>query len=106
MNEAAQMIGLKNIFGDQAGWLEVSEEQVIAADPDYIVTITMYFGEGPTPAEEICSREGWGALKAVVNGNIINIQDNSLSRPSPRLVDGITAMNDFIAESLAQDAAA
>ena len=25
-----------------------SEEQVIARDPDYIVTITMYYGEGPT----------------------------------------------------------
>ena len=106
MDEAAQMIGLKNIFGDQSGWLEVSEEQVISADPDYIVTITMYYGEGPTPAEEICSRPGWEGLKAVVNGNIINIQDNSLSRPSPRLVDGIKAMNDFIAESLAQDEAA
>ena len=45
MDEAASMIGLKNIFGDQSGWLEVSEEQVISADPDYIVTITMYYGE-------------------------------------------------------------
>ncbi len=106
MDEAAQMIGLKNIFGDQSGWLEVSEEQVISADPDYIVTITMYYGEGPTPAEEITERPGWEGIKAVVNGNIINIQDNSLSRPSPRLVDGITAMNDFIAASLAQDEAA
>ncbi len=106
MDEAAQMIGLKNIFGDQTGWLEVSEEQIINEDPDYIVTITMYFGEGPTPEEEICSRPGWENIKAVVNGNIINIQDNSLSRPSPRLVDGITAMNDFIAESLAKDEAA
>ena len=43
MDEAAQMLGLTNIFGDQAGWLEVSEEQVISADPDYIVTITMYY---------------------------------------------------------------
>ena len=66
----------------------------------------MYYGEGPTPEEEICSRPGWEGIKAVVNGNIINIQDNSLSRPSPRLMDGIKAMNDFIAESLAQDEAA
>jgi len=106
MNEAAEMIGLKNIFADQSGWLEVSEEQVISANPDYIVTITMYYGEGPTPAEEISSRPGWEGISAIVNGNIINIQDNSLSRPSQRLVDGITAMNNFIAESLAQDEAA
>ena len=92
MNEIAEMMGCKNAFADAEGWAEVSEEQVIAADPDYIVTITMYFGEGPTPEEEIAARPGWENIKAVVNGNIIDIQDNSLSRPSPRLVDGARAL--------------
>ena len=92
MNEIAEMMGCKNAFADVDGWAEISEEQVIAADPDYIVTITMYFGEGPTPEEEIASRPGWENIKAVVNGNIIDIQDNSLSRPSPRLVDGARAL--------------
>ncbi|MBR2672329.1 MAG: ABC transporter substrate-binding protein [Oscillospiraceae bacterium] len=92
MNEIAEMMGCKNAFADAEGWAEVSEEQVIAADPDYIVTITMYFGEGQTPEEEIAARPGWENIKAVVNGNIIDIQDNSLSRPSPRLVDGARAL--------------
>ena len=51
MNEIAEMLGMKNVFDDVDGWAEISEEQVLERNPDYIVTITMYFGEGPTPEE-------------------------------------------------------
>ena len=71
MNEIAEMLGMKNIFDDVEGWAEISEEQVIERNPDYIVTITMYFGEGPTPVEEIMSRTGWENVPAVKNGAIL-----------------------------------
>ena len=45
MNEICEMLGLKNAFDDVTGWGEISEEQVLERNPDYIVTITMYFGE-------------------------------------------------------------
>ena len=96
MNEVAQMVGLKNCFDDVPGWAEVSEEQVIERDPDYIVTITMYFGEGPTPEEEIMSRPGWQDITAVKNGAILNLQNNELSRPTPRLMDGAKMLYDFV----------
>ena len=96
MNEIAEMIGLENIFADVDGWGEVSEEQVIERDPDYIVTITMYFGEGPTPEEEIMSRQGWDQITAVQNGEILNLQNNELSRPVPRLVDGAKMLYEFV----------
>ncbi len=87
MDELAAMCGLENAFADVEGWAEISEEQVIARDPDYIVTITMYYGEGPTPVEEIKSRAGWDALKAVQNDAILNADSNEISRPGPRLKD-------------------
>ena len=59
MNEIAEILGLKNCFDDVEGWAEISEEQVLERNPDYIVTITMYLGEGPPPVEEIKSRTGW-----------------------------------------------
>ncbi|MBO4914719.1 MAG: ABC transporter substrate-binding protein, partial [Oscillospiraceae bacterium] len=98
MNEIAEMVGLKNVFDDVDGWGEVSEEQVLARDPDFIVTITMYFGEGPTPVEEICSRAGWENVSAVRNGAILNLQNNELSRPTPRLADGAQMLYDFVVE--------
>lgn len=96
MDEAAQMLGLKNAFDDVQGWGEISEEQVIERNPDYIVSISMYFGDGPTPEEEILSRKGWENVSAVKNNKILNLQDNELSRPTPRLVDGVQKLFDFI----------
>lgn len=106
MDEVATMLGLTNIFADVSGWAEVSQEQVIQRNPDYIVTIAMYFGEGPTPEEEIESREGWGGVAAVQNGAILNLSGNELSRPGPRLLDGANMMSDFIEQSLAVKPAA
>lgn len=96
MNELAQMIGLKNAFEDVDGWAAISEEQVLERDPDYIVTISMYYGEGPTPVEEIMGREGWQELKAVKNEAVFNADSNEVSRPGPRLVDAAQALYDFV----------
>ena len=98
MNEIAEMLGMKNIFDDVQGWAEISEEQVIERNPDYIVTITMYFGEGPTPEEEIMGRTGWENVTAVKNGAILNLVNNELSRPTPRLTDGAILLNNFVIE--------
>ncbi|MBR5641782.1 MAG: ABC transporter substrate-binding protein [Firmicutes bacterium] len=100
MNEIAEMIGMKNIFDDVDGWAEISEEQVLERNPEYIVTISMYWGEGPTPVEEIMGRTGWENVTAVQNGAILNLQNNELSRPTPRLAEGAQMLYDFVVEHL------
>ena len=96
MDEIADLLGMENIFSDIDGWGEVSEEQVLERNPDYIVTITMYFGEGPTPEEEIMGRNGWENVTAVKNSAILNLQNNELSRPVPRLADGAKMLCEFV----------
>lgn len=96
MNEIAELLGLRNAFADVSGWAEISEEQVLERNPDYIVTISMYFGEGPTPVEEILGRAGWQNVTAVKNGAILHLGNNELSRPSCRLVDGARALYQFV----------
>lgn len=96
MDELATMCGLTNAFADVEGWAEISEEQVLERDPDYIVTISMYYGEGPTPVEEIKSRAGWDVLKAVQNDAIFNADSNEVSRPGPRLKDAAEALYTFV----------
>lgn len=103
MNELAALCGLTNAFADIDGWAAISEEQVLARDPDYIVTITMYYGEGPTPVEEIMSRTGWESLKAVQNGSILNADSNSISRPGPRLKDAALELYHFINAAEAEE---
>ena len=106
MDELAEICGLTNAFADLNDWAPISEEQVLARDPDYIVTITMYYGEGPTPVEEILGREGWGDLKAVKDGTILNAESNSISRPGPRLKDAAIELYNFINGIEAEEAPA
>ncbi|MGI5971511.1 MAG: ABC transporter substrate-binding protein [Oscillospiraceae bacterium] len=95
MDEIASLLGVQNAFSDVEGWAEISEEQVIERDPDYIVTVAMYLGEGETPVEEIMGREGWQNLKAVKNGAVLNVDSNEISLPGPRLVNAAEALFEF-----------
>lgn len=96
MNEIGDMLGLTNIFEDVSGWAEVSEEQVLERNPDYIVTVTMYFGDGPKPEEEILGRAGWQNVTAVKEGNVYNANSDQISRPGPRLADAAEMLYDFV----------
>jgi iron complex transport system substrate-binding protein len=96
MEELADILGLENIFADTEGWAQVSEEQVINRDPDYIVTTTMSFEGAPDPVEEIKTRAGWENITAVTNGSIINDSSSMMVRPGPRLADAARALYNFV----------
>ncbi len=93
MDELATMLGLSNIFSDLEGWPQISEEQVIERNPDYIVTTTM--GD-LDPIEEISGRDGWGNITAIVNGDVLNADSNTITRPGPRLADAAQELYDFV----------
>lgn len=96
MDEIASLCGLTNAFADVKGWQAVSEEQVLARNPDYIVTITMDSGDGPTPVEEILARPGWDSLRAVAQGNVYQADSDEISRPGPRLKNAAENLLAFI----------
>ncbi len=96
MDEIAGILGMKNCFADVNGWAEISEEQVLLRNPDVIVTLTMYSGEGATPVEEILSREAWRDISAVKNKKVVNFQNDELSRPAPSLAEGAKIFAEFV----------
>ena len=97
MDELAGIVGLTNIFGDSDKlWPQISEEQVLERNPDYIVTTTMYYGEGPTPVEEILGRAGWDQLNAVKENRIFNADNSAITRPGPRLMEAVKALYEFV----------
>ena len=65
----------------------------------------MYYGEGPTPVEEILGRKGWEELTAIKNQAVLNLANNELSRPAPRLADGAKMLYDFINTEVVDKAA-
>ncbi len=98
MDEIATLLGLENIFADVPSWAEVSQEQVIDRAPDLIVTTTTYLGEGPTPEEEISGRAGWENIPAIQEGRIYNADNDSITRPGPRLADAAEALCSYLYE--------
>lgn len=96
MDEIAHMVGLKNIFSDVSGWTEISQEQVIGRDPDYIVAIPMSFDGSSALKEEIMDRKGWKHMKAIKNGNIYIANSDEITRPGPRLAKAASSLHSFV----------
>ena len=71
-------------------WVQVSVEELLAKQPDLIVLGDNTYG-GVTP-EQVRARAGWQALRAVQDNRIFIFNDNLVSRPGPRLMDGLEAM--------------
>ena len=78
-----------NIAADLDGYPQLSLEQVVAADPMFIILGDSAYGVTP---ESIATRPGWENLSAVKNNQIFPFDDNLVSRPGPRLVDGLEAL--------------
>ncbi len=78
----------------EGAWIQVSLEKIIELDPDLILLGDSYWG-GVTP-EMAAARGGWDALTAVKEGKVYAFDDNLVSRPGPRLVDGLEALAKFL----------
>ncbi len=74
----------------EGAWAQISIEELITQDPDIIIMGDYTWG-GVTP-EDVAARESWGNLTAVQNGTVYTFDDNLVTRPGPRLVDGLEAM--------------
>jgi iron complex transport system substrate-binding protein len=73
----------------QSQWAQISVEQLLVDNPAFIILGDAAYGE--TPAK-VAQRPGWGRLTAVQTGKIFPFDDNLVSRPGPRLVDGLEAL--------------
>ncbi|MEY3987207.1 MAG: hypothetical protein RL080_547 [Actinomycetota bacterium] len=95
------LFGLRNIADNvEAGndYPQLSAEVIVSADPDLIfLADTKCCGE---TAATVAARDGWGSLKAVTNGNIVELDDDIPSRWGPRIVDFVIAIRDAISALL------
>jgi iron complex transport system substrate-binding protein len=79
--------GGTNLGGSLDGaWVQISQEVLILDDPDIILLGDSAYG---ITSEQVAARAGWENLKAVTNGQVYPFDDNLVSRPGPRLVDGL-----------------
>ncbi|ABB24010.1 MAG: cobalamin-binding protein [Pelodictyon luteolum] len=73
-------------------YFEISQEWVIARNPDIIAC--MYMARETSAAGDVMKRPGWGHLRAVKGGHVYDGFDNSLFlRPGPRVLEGVERLH-------------
>jgi iron complex transport system substrate-binding protein len=67
-------------------YAQMSAEEIIKQNPDVIVLGDAAYGMSP---DSIALRPGWESIAAVKNNQVFAFDDNLISRPGPRLMDGL-----------------
>ncbi|WP_299463306.1 ABC transporter substrate-binding protein [uncultured Gimesia sp.] len=92
IGELIDLIGGENVFADvEIAYPQVSEETLILRNPDVI--LMPYVKGGPTDVaaslRTLNARPGWKEMNAVKNKRLYIIEDDLISRPGPRVVQGL-----------------
>jgi iron complex transport system substrate-binding protein len=82
----------------QGEWAQFSQEELLVQDPDYILLGDSNFG---MTAEQVAARAGWDALTAVKENRVLPVNDDLISRPGPRLLDGLEMLVKLLHPELA-----
>lgn len=95
------LFGLTNIADpadvDSGGYPQLSNEAILQADPDLIFLADVQCcGQN---AGTVAKRAGWDTLKAVKNGNVVELDDDLASRWGPRIVDLARSVADAVTKA-------
>jgi iron complex transport system substrate-binding protein len=90
INTLIEMAGGHNVAADLQGqYVQISLEELLVRDPEIILLGDAAYGVTP---ESVPQRAGWEKIAAVQEKRIYTFDDNLVSRPGPRLVDGLEAL--------------
>ncbi len=83
----------------QGEWAQISQEELIVQNPQVILLGDSLYG-GVTP-EAVAQRPGWSAIQAVKENRVLVFNDDLVSRPGPRMLDGLAELVKAIHPELA-----
>ncbi|WP_172632235.1 ABC transporter substrate-binding protein [Dictyobacter arantiisoli] len=96
-DEMLQYANGTNIFhanSTNGGYPQVSDEAIIAANPQYVVlTEDPLYGGQPSV---VYKRANWGGIAAVKSHQVYHINSDITQRPGPRIVEGIRCLAQVI----------
>ncbi|MCM3699881.1 ABC transporter substrate-binding protein [Paenibacillus macerans] len=103
MDEMITLAGGVNVASDVQGWSEINEENIIKANPDVILYAKSVVDKNNrTLADVIKGRAGWDQITAIKEDRVVGLDDNLLSRPGPRVTQGLTQVAKAIYPELIQ----
>lgn len=87
--EMIKVAGGEPLTSGTNGVYQIGAEQILAFDPEVVLLGDAAYGVTP---EQVAARPGWDTLTAVRNGDVRPIDDVIVTRPGPRLAEGIRAL--------------
>jgi len=94
MHEMLESIQAVNVAEDQEGWVKMNEEEIVNLNPDVIITTYGYYVENPS--EQVLARQGWAEVPAIKNKKVFDVDNDTVTRPGPRLVEGVETLAELI----------
>ncbi len=96
-DQMLQDANARNIFhtnSANSGYPQVTDESVIAANPQYIIlTEDPMYGGKP---ENVYKRANWANIEAVKTHHVYHINTDIMQRPGPRLVEGLRCVAQIV----------
>jgi iron complex transport system substrate-binding protein len=86
--DALRIAGAASVVESAQDWPQVSLEEIVHLQPDYLVFATSHSDGAAHDFELIADRPGWRILDAVRNRHFAVISD-AVNRPAPRIVSAI-----------------
>jgi iron complex transport system substrate-binding protein len=86
--DALRWAGAESVVLSDRNWPQLSLEEVVRLQPDYLVFAGDHSDGGATELADLRARPVWRDLDAVTTGHVVDVSEEAL-RPSPGLVDAI-----------------
>ena len=86
--DALKLAGAESIVDAAQDWPQMSLEEVVRLQPDFLVFAETHSDSGRTQFDVLAERPGWRGLDAVRNRHFAVISD-AVNRPAPRIVSAI-----------------
>ncbi|MHA6258947.1 ABC transporter substrate-binding protein [Sporosarcina sp. CAU 1771] len=86
MQEMLEMLKVENISADQDGWFAMEPEEIVNRNPDVIIVMYDYV---ETAVEDVYARPGFDTITAIKEEQVIQLDENKISRTAPRLAEGL-----------------
>jgi iron complex transport system substrate-binding protein len=88
------LLKAKNIAeGAATAYPQLTQEEILDRDPEVIILADADAGES---AQTVKARPGWDAISAVKSDRIYVVDPDIVSRPGPRLVEGLEQLAHFL----------
>lgn len=86
--DALRWAGVESVILSQRSWPQISFEEVLRLQPEYLIFANDHSDSGSTPLTDLRSRPAWKELRAVELGHVVTVSEE-ITRPSPGLIDVI-----------------